>query len=176
MEQTLFFFFLSSTPSISFEMKLCVPVRKHPPPAGGQSWCPTKRFVSISIEIYTPPYLMRGSWTRPGRFLRNHLRIGAFPFFPLLLSPFSFSSHSFIVRRHRKTGNIYMNRFIDSSGICNSFNSFSEAMPLSVSLFSCLLFISLVFLSGREDVVLIDELWTNMEWKEFYRDNMSVDV
>lgn len=87
-------------------------------PKGGQSWRPTKRFVSISIEIHrAPPYVMRilvASW-------ENILQLLSLSVSSFIVLPSSSSFDSFSTSP--QTGNIRTKRFIDSNGICESFTT-----------------------------------------------------
>ena len=72
---------------ISFEMNP-YPTKKTSSPKGGQSWRPTKRFVSISIEIHALPYVMRilvASWEKILQLLLRDLTTYLFQFLPSLL-------------------------------------------------------------------------------------------
>lgn len=90
---------------ISFETNP-YPTKKTSSPKGGQSWRPTKRFVSISIEIHALPYVMRilvASWEKILQLLPY-----LFYFLPSLLSLlFLFRFFDVTANRKRSYEEIY---------------------------------------------------------------------
>lgn len=90
---------------ISFETNP-YPTKKTSSPKGGQSWRPTKRFVSISIEIHALPYVMRilvASWEKILQLLPY-----LFHFLPSLLSLlFLFRFFDVTANRKRSYEEIY---------------------------------------------------------------------